>query len=162
YREYSEVFFGSDYKVLKGGSWATHPTAVRATFRNWDYPVGGKKSPDFRWPGTRGRHGVRLPRLPRPAPRPRPPPPRPHAPPARPPSLERLLVEREHSLLEQAWAPGRQAHGTVNADGFGAGWYDLSVRAEPALYRWAGPMWADRSFASLAGLVRSAAVLAAV
>jgi iron(II)-dependent oxidoreductase len=39
YREYSEVFFGSDYKVLRGGSWATHPTAVRTTFRNWDFPV---------------------------------------------------------------------------------------------------------------------------
>ena len=39
YREYSEVFFGSDYKVLRGGSWATHPTAVRTTFRNWDYPI---------------------------------------------------------------------------------------------------------------------------
>ncbi|MDS1271637.1 ergothioneine biosynthesis protein EgtB [Lipingzhangella sp. LS1_29] len=39
YREYSEVFFGSEYKVLRGGSWATHPTAARATFRNWDYPV---------------------------------------------------------------------------------------------------------------------------
>jgi iron(II)-dependent oxidoreductase len=39
YREYSEVFFGPDYKVLRGGSWATHPSAVRATFRNWDYPI---------------------------------------------------------------------------------------------------------------------------
>jgi len=39
YREYSEVFFGRDYKVLKGGSWATHPTAIRPTFRNWDYPI---------------------------------------------------------------------------------------------------------------------------
>jgi iron(II)-dependent oxidoreductase len=39
YREYSEVFFGSDYKVLRGGSWATHPTAARTTFRNWDYPI---------------------------------------------------------------------------------------------------------------------------
>ncbi|MFD0776300.1 SUMF1/EgtB/PvdO family nonheme iron enzyme, partial [Streptomonospora algeriensis] len=39
YREYSEVFFGGDYKVLRGGSWATHPTAVRATFRNWDHPI---------------------------------------------------------------------------------------------------------------------------
>jgi len=39
YREYSEVFFGSDYKVLRGGSWATHPTATRTTFRNWDYPI---------------------------------------------------------------------------------------------------------------------------
>ena len=39
YREYSEVFFGADYKVLRGGSWATHPTAARTTFRNWDYPI---------------------------------------------------------------------------------------------------------------------------
>lgn len=39
YAEYSEVFFGSDYKVLRGGSWATDPLAARNTFRNWDYPV---------------------------------------------------------------------------------------------------------------------------
>jgi gamma-glutamyl hercynylcysteine S-oxide synthase len=39
YREYSEVFFGSDYKVLRGGSWATHPTVARTTFRNWDFPA---------------------------------------------------------------------------------------------------------------------------
>ena len=39
YREYSEVFFGDDYKVLRGGSWATDPLACRTTFRNWDYPI---------------------------------------------------------------------------------------------------------------------------
>jgi gamma-glutamyl hercynylcysteine S-oxide synthase len=39
YPEYSEVFFGSEYKVLRGGSWATHPVAVRGTFRNWDFPI---------------------------------------------------------------------------------------------------------------------------
>jgi iron(II)-dependent oxidoreductase len=39
YREYSEVFFGDEYRVLRGGSWATHPSACRATFRNWDYPI---------------------------------------------------------------------------------------------------------------------------
>jgi gamma-glutamyl hercynylcysteine S-oxide synthase len=38
YREYSEVFFGDDYLVLRGGSWATHPRVATATFRNWDYP----------------------------------------------------------------------------------------------------------------------------
>ncbi|HEY6088921.1 MAG TPA: SUMF1/EgtB/PvdO family nonheme iron enzyme, partial [Gemmatimonadaceae bacterium] len=36
YREYSEEFFGSEYKVLRGGSWATRPGAIRNTFRNWD------------------------------------------------------------------------------------------------------------------------------
>jgi gamma-glutamyl hercynylcysteine S-oxide synthase len=38
YREYSEVFFGDDYRVLRGGSWATDPLVARVTFRNWDYP----------------------------------------------------------------------------------------------------------------------------
>jgi iron(II)-dependent oxidoreductase len=39
YREYSEVFYGTDYKVLRGGSWATHRSSIRNTFRNWDYPI---------------------------------------------------------------------------------------------------------------------------
>ena len=38
YSEYSEVFFGAEYKVLRGGSWATRPGAIRNSFRNWDYP----------------------------------------------------------------------------------------------------------------------------
>jgi len=38
YREYSEVFFGDEYRVLRGGSWATHPRVARPTFRNWDLP----------------------------------------------------------------------------------------------------------------------------
>jgi gamma-glutamyl hercynylcysteine S-oxide synthase len=38
YREYSEVFFGSDYRVLRGGSWASSPRVATATFRNWDLP----------------------------------------------------------------------------------------------------------------------------
>ncbi|HEX5527036.1 MAG TPA: SUMF1/EgtB/PvdO family nonheme iron enzyme [Solirubrobacterales bacterium] len=38
YREYSEVFFGDTYKVLRGGSWATHPRVARPSFRNWDLP----------------------------------------------------------------------------------------------------------------------------
>ena len=39
YPEYSQVFFGPEYKVLRGGSWATDPSACRTTFRNWDYPI---------------------------------------------------------------------------------------------------------------------------
>jgi iron(II)-dependent oxidoreductase len=38
YREYSEVFFGDSYRVLRGGSWATRPRVATATFRNWDLP----------------------------------------------------------------------------------------------------------------------------
>src|SRR6202042_1126507 len=39
YREYSEVFFGPEYKVMRGGSFAVAPVARRGPFRNWDYPV---------------------------------------------------------------------------------------------------------------------------
>ncbi|MBL6278093.1 ergothioneine biosynthesis protein EgtB [Micromonospora fiedleri] len=39
YREYSEVFFGDDYQVLRGGSFGTDRAACRGTFRNWDYPI---------------------------------------------------------------------------------------------------------------------------
>ena len=39
YPEYSEVFFGDEYKVLRGGAWATRAGAIRGTFRNWDYPI---------------------------------------------------------------------------------------------------------------------------
>jgi iron(II)-dependent oxidoreductase len=38
YREYSQVFFGEHYRVLRGGSWATHPRVATRTFRNWDLP----------------------------------------------------------------------------------------------------------------------------
>ncbi|HWX51948.1 MAG TPA: SUMF1/EgtB/PvdO family nonheme iron enzyme [Solirubrobacteraceae bacterium] len=38
YREYSEVFFGEGYRVLRGGSWATSGRVATMTFRNWDLP----------------------------------------------------------------------------------------------------------------------------
>ncbi|MEU7559710.1 ergothioneine biosynthesis protein EgtC [Streptomyces eurythermus] len=75
--------------------------------------------------------------------------------------LGRLLVEPPHGLYRQSWAPRRQRYGTVNADGFGVGWYAPGDPA-PARYRRAGPIWADLSFADLARVVRSGAVLAAV
>ena len=40
-----------------------------------------------------------------------------------PASLRSLLIDPPHSLYRQAWAPRLQRHGTVNADGFGVGWY---------------------------------------
>ena len=38
YREYSEPFFGDEYRVLRGSSWVTHPRVARPSFRNWDLP----------------------------------------------------------------------------------------------------------------------------
>ncbi|MDF3298792.1 ergothioneine biosynthesis protein EgtC [Streptomyces tropicalis] len=75
--------------------------------------------------------------------------------------LGRLLVEPPHSLYTQAWAPRRQRHGTVNADGFGVGWYAPGDPL-PARYRRSGPVWADPSFADLARVVRTTALLGAV
>jgi iron(II)-dependent oxidoreductase len=39
YRDYSQPFFGGDYKVLRGGSWAVASSAIRPSFRNWDHPI---------------------------------------------------------------------------------------------------------------------------
>jgi dimethylhistidine N-methyltransferase/ergothioneine biosynthesis protein EgtC len=79
-----------------------------------------------------------------------------------PRSLHDLLLAPEHSLVHQSYAPRHQRHGRVNADGFGVGWYDRTVRPEPARYRRDRPIWSDRSLASMAPLVRSATVVAAV
>jgi iron(II)-dependent oxidoreductase len=48
YPEYSELFFGAEYKVLRGGSWATRPGVVRNSFRNWDYPIRRQLFSGFR------------------------------------------------------------------------------------------------------------------
>ncbi|MEV7726322.1 ergothioneine biosynthesis protein EgtC [Streptomyces sp. NPDC087917] len=76
-------------------------------------------------------------------------------------SLGRILSEPEHSLVRQSWEPRRQRHGTVNADGFGVGWY-ADGDPVPARYRRGRPVWGDEGFADLARVVRSGAFLAAV
>ena len=81
-----------------------------------------------------------------------------------PVSLARLVLTPAHGLYEQSWAPRRQTHGVVNADGFGLGWYPAGPEAgeEPARYRRAVPIWTDQNLPELAKAVRSHAVLAAV
>jgi glutamine amidotransferase len=76
--------------------------------------------------------------------------------------LAAVLYDPPFSLVHQSWAPRQQRHGAVNADGYGVGWYRPEVRREPARYRRAGPIWADRSLASLAGVVTSSCLVAAV
>lgn len=39
YERYSQPFFGGDYKVLRGGSWAVAAGVLRPSFRNWDHPI---------------------------------------------------------------------------------------------------------------------------
>jgi gamma-glutamyl hercynylcysteine S-oxide hydrolase len=79
-----------------------------------------------------------------------------------PTGLAELLLTPEHSLLRQSWAPrDMRGGGTVNADGFGIGWYTGSS-PEPALLRRAVPMWTDTALPRLAAEISSGAVLAAV
>jgi glutamine amidotransferase len=77
-----------------------------------------------------------------------------------PVSLASLVLEPEHSLYKQSWAPSdMRGGGSVNADGFGLGWY---VDGDPVRYRRSVPIWADESLPGLARSVRTGAVLAAV
>jgi glutamine amidotransferase len=75
--------------------------------------------------------------------------------------LADLVLTPEHSLLRQSWAPrDMRGGGTVNADGYGIGWY--AGAPEPVRLRRAGPMWTDASLPRLAEEISSGAVLAAV
>jgi glutamine amidotransferase len=76
-------------------------------------------------------------------------------------SLSELVLEPAHGLLVQSYAPRRQAHGRVNADGWGIGFY-ADGRGEPGRWRSSRPLWSDASFASVAPLISSACALAAV
>jgi glutamine amidotransferase len=79
-----------------------------------------------------------------------------------PRSLSSLLYEPPQSLERQSWQPRHQREGAMNADGWGVGWWAPDVRAEPARYRTAAPMWTDRSFRSVAEVVHAGAIVAAV
>ena len=76
-------------------------------------------------------------------------------------SLKELLLDPPHGLYRQSWAPRRQRYGTVNADGFGVGWYAAGDPV-PARYRRSIPIWNDESLPDIARVTRSAAVVAAV
>src|SRR6266852_6123316 len=76
-------------------------------------------------------------------------------------SIKSVLFDPPHSLVQQAWAPRWQRHGTMNVDGFGVGWY-AGRDPVPARYRRTGPIWADDCLADLARVTRTAAMLCAV
>ncbi|WP_150242187.1 ergothioneine biosynthesis protein EgtC [Nocardiopsis quinghaiensis] len=78
-----------------------------------------------------------------------------------PRTVHELLYAAPRSLYVQSWAPRMQRYGTVNADGFGVGWYPRAD-AEPLRYRRAMPMWGDASFADAARAITSGCVVAAV
>jgi glutamine amidotransferase len=73
-------------------------------------------------------------------------------------SLASLMLDPPYSLRVQSYSPRRQKHGLVNADGWGAGFFD----GGPRRWRSDGPLWSDASFASLAPVLRSGCIVAAV
>lgn len=77
-----------------------------------------------------------------------------------PRSLSSLVLEPPSGLLRQSYAPRRQKRGLLNADGWGVGFYDTGG----AVRRWRSsrPLWSDASFASVAPVLSSGTVLAAV
>ncbi|MFI2711116.1 ergothioneine biosynthesis protein EgtC [Micromonospora sp. NPDC018662] len=78
-----------------------------------------------------------------------------------PVTLRSLLHDPPYGLLRQSWAPrDMRGGGTINADGFGVGWYPDG--ADPVRYRRAQPMWSDTTLAELAAVTSAGAVLAAV
>ena len=79
-----------------------------------------------------------------------------------PVTLREAIIDPPLGLYRQAWAPRMmRGSGTMNIDGFGAGWY-AEGDPVPARYRNSGPIWADPSFADLTRVTRSGALLAAV
>src|SRR5262249_10839329 len=69
------------------------------------------------------------------------------------------LLDPPHGLLHQSWAPrDMRGGGTINADGFGVGWF---AGTGPVRYRRDRPMWSDPGFMELAGALEASGVLAA-
>ena len=76
-----------------------------------------------------------------------------------PVSVASLVLDPPDALLVQSYSPRLQKHGTMNADGWGAGFFDAGT---PRRWRSAAPLWGDASFASVAPALRSGCVVAAV
>jgi gamma-glutamyl hercynylcysteine S-oxide hydrolase len=74
-------------------------------------------------------------------------------------SVSSLVLDPPHGLRVQSYAPRRQKHGLLNADGWGVGFFDGTT---PRRWRSAAPLWGDVSFASVAPALRSHCVVAAV
>ncbi|MEA5596616.1 ergothioneine biosynthesis protein EgtC [Rivularia sp. UHCC 0363] len=79
-----------------------------------------------------------------------------------PVSLESLLDNHEHSLITQSYQPQEMISGTVNADGFGVGWYHAQKDTEPFSYRSTLPIWNDVNLPSLSRYVESGCVVSYV
>ncbi len=75
--------------------------------------------------------------------------------------LSRAIINHPHSLIEQAYAPREMVTGTINADGYGFGWYsELSDR--PGTYHRSTPIWSDPDLPRIGRVIASGCIFAAV
>ncbi len=74
--------------------------------------------------------------------------------------LSRFLLDPPHSLMVQSWAPKELRYATMNADGFGVGWY--AADSKPAVYRNILPIWNDANLSHLARSLHHGLYLAMV
>ncbi|MGV0871817.1 ergothioneine biosynthesis protein EgtC [Mycolicibacterium sp. XJ879] len=80
-----------------------------------------------------------------------------------PASVASLVSEPANGLVVQSYAPRRQKHGLMNADGWGVGFFSSDVPdGTPRRWRSATPLWGDASFASVAPALRGGCIVAAV
>ncbi len=77
-----------------------------------------------------------------------------------PRTVSALVLDPPAGLLQQSYAPRRQKRGVVNADGWGVGFHDAAGQVRR--WRSSRPLWTEASFASLAPVLSSGSVLAAV
>jgi len=146
---YNEVFFGGDYRALRGSSWAIEPMMARTTYRNWDHPYRRQIFARLRvrLRPARLTVGGRMCRMAGYVGVPR--------------ARDALLYVSPRSLTEQAFAPREQLHGTVNVDGTGVAWRPDHAPG-PLRYATCSPPWADENLTELAPALHARAMIAAV
>ena len=142
YADYSAPFFGGDFRVLRGGSWAVGGASIRPSFRNWDLPIrrqiftrpaAGLGRCVGTWPGWARRARVAV--------------------------AGARARARPAAAVLRSRAARRAACSTPTA---GASGFYVPGRPEPVRWRSARPLWSDASFASVAPVLSSGCVLAAV
>lgn len=77
-------------------------------------------------------------------------------------TLARVVSEPEHSLVVQSYRPAEMTSGTVNADGFGIGWYNRALDLTPCVYTNISPIWSDRNLPGLSKHIASECIFANV
>ncbi len=72
---------------------------------------------------------------------------------------DEILIKPKNSLMKQSYH-ALESEMTVNGDGFGIGWYNQSIRKEPALFRSIQPAWNDDNLKYNASMIKTSCLMA--